>query len=91
VVTLVRAAARRLRLARRDPDVVLGGGIARSRSRLFHRLAAEGIAQAVPGARVSVLHSPPVVGAALLGLDALGAPARAHTRARRELTVQRSS
>jgi N-acetylglucosamine kinase-like BadF-type ATPase len=91
VVALVRAATRRLRLTRRDPDVVLGGGIARSRSRLFHRLAAGGIADAVPGARVSVLHSPPVVGAALLGLDALGAPARAHTRARRELTVHRSS
>jgi N-acetylglucosamine kinase-like BadF-type ATPase len=91
VVTLVRAAVRRLRLTRREPDVVLGGGIARSRSRLFHRLTGEGIAAAVSGSRISVLRSPPIVGAALLGLDALGAPPRAHTRARRELTAHRPS
>ena len=36
LVTMVRAAVRRLRLTRRELDVVLGGGIVRSDCKLFH-------------------------------------------------------
>jgi hypothetical protein len=38
-----------------------------------------------PEAIVKAPSSPPIVGAALLGLDAIGAPAEAQQRVRREL------
>jgi N-acetylglucosamine kinase-like BadF-type ATPase len=91
VVDMVRATVRRLRVARQRPDVVLGGGLARSRSARFPRGVRQGVEEAAPGAHVIVLREPPVVGAALLGLDALGAPPAAATRARRALTDHHST
>jgi len=44
-----------------------------------------GLARAAPAASVHVTRSPPIVGAALLGLDQLGAAAGAQERLRREL------
>jgi len=65
------AAIRRTSTARRPVEVVLGGGIARSGDeRLLGRV--DTLIRAVaPKARIVVLDRPPVVGAALLGLDRL--------------------
>jgi hypothetical protein len=46
---------------------------------------ARGIEQVAPDARVVVARSEPIVGAALLGLDAIGANQSARVRARGEL------
>jgi N-acetylglucosamine kinase-like BadF-type ATPase len=91
VVDMVRATVRRLRVARQQPDVVLGGGLVRSRSKRFHRGVRQGVEEAAPGARVIILREPPVVGAALIGLDAIGAQPAAATRARRALTDHHST
>jgi len=65
------AAIRRTRLARRDPDVVLAGGIFRADDPDFYARIRAGITCVAPGATILRLDSPPVVGAALLGLDRL--------------------
>jgi N-acetylglucosamine kinase-like BadF-type ATPase len=75
IVTMAGAMLRRLHLTRRDPDVVLAGGVFRNRDRAFRERIAEGIATIAPAARVSGLTAPPVAGAVLLALDGLtGAP-----------------
>lgn len=94
LVTMVRAAVHRLRLTQRELDVVLGGGIVRSDCKLFHSTVRAGITQAAPHAHVIIMNDPPVVGAALLGLDQIeGRSARsartATTRVRKMLTVDR--
>ena len=48
---------------------------------------ARGVHEVAPAARVAVCPSEPIVGAALLGLDELGADAGAVTRARAELDI----
>ncbi|HET6867262.1 MAG TPA: BadF/BadG/BcrA/BcrD ATPase family protein [Solirubrobacteraceae bacterium] len=85
VVAFVRAAVRRLELADADPDVVLGGGVLRAVSPAVVQTIARGVEEVVPGARVVVARSEPIVGAALLGLDAIGAEPAAKVRARAEL------
>ncbi len=57
-----------------DVDVVLGGGIFRTDDDTFLRRIRDGVREIAPAARVAVLTDPPVVGAAWLGLDRLGAP-----------------
>jgi N-acetylglucosamine kinase-like BadF-type ATPase len=66
------AIARRLRVARREVDVVLTGGVFRTEESGFYARLAERIADGLPRARVHRLTERPVLGAALLGLDALG-------------------
>ena len=87
VVAFARAAIRRLELTDADPDVVLGGRILKALSALptVMEAIASGVHQAAPRARVLVTPSDPIVGAALLGMDALGADAGAIARARAEL------
>ena len=46
-----------------------------------------GLAEVSPGLSVHVAASPPIVGAALLGLDELGADTAAQARLRRDLTA----
>ena len=89
VVAMVGAALRKLRMTRLDPDVVLGGGVMRGADHEFVRLITQGVHKVAPAARVSVLPSPPVVGAALLGLDHLGAGPRAAAAVRRSLSSHR--
>lgn len=89
IVTMAGTAIRRLRMRELDPDVVLGGGVFRTRWAPFFDRISEGIAQAAPGARVVRLTAPPVVGAAMLGLDELGAGLAARGRARAALTHAR--
>jgi len=73
VALLAIAALRRLELVARPATVVLGGGVLRGRDPLLHKVVQERVAEAAPLATCTVVTDPPVVGAALLGLDALGA------------------
>jgi N-acetylglucosamine kinase-like BadF-type ATPase len=89
------AAIRRTSTVRREVEVVLGGGLARSGDRrLLDRV--EALIRAVaPRARIVVLDRPPIVGAALLGLDRLApsglASAEVTARLREQLTDARLS
>jgi hypothetical protein len=85
VIAFAAAALRRLELTGSDPDVVLGGRVLRSVSPTVVRAITDGVKAVAPNARVLVAPSEPIVGAALLGLDALGVDARAGARARAEL------
>ncbi len=71
LATMATALARRTGLLRRQPDVVLGGGVFRTDDVRFDDRLRERIGTAIMGARVVRLGSPPVLGAALLGLDHL--------------------
>jgi len=73
VALLATAALRRLDLVAVPAVVVLGGGVLRGRDPLLHKVVRERVAEAAPLATCTVVTDPPVVGAALLGLDALGA------------------
>jgi N-acetylglucosamine kinase-like BadF-type ATPase len=87
-VALVRVALERLDLIGEPADVVLGGGLVRDGgARLAERIAAQ-LAAASPAAAVRVVSDPPIVGAALLALDALGADHDARDRARGELSAE---
>jgi N-acetylglucosamine kinase-like BadF-type ATPase len=91
VVAMVASAVRRLHLTRRDVEVVLGGGIVRSGNARFNGRIEGGILATAPAAQISMLHSPPVVGAALLGLDLLSAGPSAQRNVRGTLTQERFS
>ena len=86
-VAFAGAALRRLELTGADPDVVLGGRLLRAVSPRVIETIARGIQEVAPNARVLVAPSEPIVGAALLGLDALAAEASASARARTQLDV----
>jgi N-acetylglucosamine kinase-like BadF-type ATPase len=85
VIAFARAALRRLELAVADPDVVLGGGVMRAVPPGVIERIARGVQRVAPSAHVRVAPSEPIVGAALLGLDAIGADPSAKARARDEL------
>ena len=85
VVALARAALARLELTREPVEVVLGGGVLRARDPRLLGAIEEGLQELGPGLTVRLAESPPVVGAALLGLDELDADAEASARVRREL------
>jgi hypothetical protein len=75
----------RLGIGNESTDVVLGGGVLTARQPQLVDEVSRRIHGHAPGARVQVADSPPVVGAALLGLDALGLTASAEPRVRRGL------
>jgi N-acetylglucosamine kinase-like BadF-type ATPase len=85
IVALVRVALHRLALTNDSVDVLLGGGLFLSGSALLVRAVEERLAAVAPRATARVTDSPPIVGAALLGLDELAADADAQARLRREL------
>jgi hypothetical protein len=85
VIAFALAALGRLDLTEADPDVVLGGGLLRAISAKVIEVIARGVHDVAPEAHVVVSPSEPIVGAALLGLDELGADADARARARAEL------
>ena len=89
VVTMAGAAIRRLRMTKLDVEVVLGGGVFRAEDPAFFDRIRAGVLATAPLARICVLTAPPVVGAALLGLDRLGAGAKAAGRVRGTLTDER--
>jgi N-acetylglucosamine kinase-like BadF-type ATPase len=81
IVVLAQATIRRLGLEPGGVEVLLGGGMLyRADARLLARIEA-----GLPGVELRIASSPPIVGAALLGLDELGARPEAYERARREL------
>ena len=85
VIAFARAAIRRLQLTKSDPDVILGGRLLRSLPPSVVDTIAEEIRKVAPDARVLVSASEPIVGAALLALEALSADTTAGARARAEL------
>ncbi len=89
LATMAIAALRRLRLVRSPTPVVLGGSVFRADDPAFLARFRERLASVAPRATVHHLDAPPVLGAALLGLDELGAPADARERLCRELTEAR--
>jgi N-acetylglucosamine kinase-like BadF-type ATPase len=87
VAAFVRAAVVRLDLEDEPVEVVLGGGIFDTRDSAFHDRVAAGIGAVAPRAVLVRLDAPPVLGAALIGLDAIGAPPEALESLRAALTT----
>jgi hypothetical protein len=82
---MARVALVRLELDDEPAEVLLGGGLLQSGDgRLGGAVEAE-LQRVAPNVSVTAASSPPIVGAALLGLDAIGAPAEAQRRVREEL------
>ena len=66
----------------RPVPVVLGGSIMTARDLLLTSAITGRLTSSIPGAEIRIVDVPPVVGAALLGLDHVGAPASAAARLR---------
>ena len=73
-------AIRRLGLGDRAVPVVLGGGVLTARDPLLTGEITRRLAAGAPLTTPRIVDVPPVAGAALLGLDHLGAPPAAQTR-----------
>jgi N-acetylglucosamine kinase-like BadF-type ATPase len=85
VVALVRVALERLGLERQPAEVLLGGGLLQAADgRLLSGIESR-LQEIAPSVEVRRAKSAPIVGAALLGLDELGADPAAHVRLRDEL------
>jgi N-acetylglucosamine kinase-like BadF-type ATPase len=82
VFLLARAALDRLNLRDQPTDVVLGGGVLATRHPLLMGGILTRLAAYAPTVNVLVVDDPPVIGAALLGLDSLAAPPDAEIAAR---------
>ena len=89
VVTMAGTAIRRLRMTTLDVDVVLGGGIFRTDDERFFERIRDGLHHVAPRSHVEVLVAPPVIGAALMGLERVGVAGAAHRRIRLALTHAR--
>ena len=68
---MAQALIRRLRLGGLDPEVVLAGGVFRTDDVPFFERLEAGVLAAAPHATIRRLEAPPVLGAALIGLDRL--------------------
>ena len=82
VVALVRVSLERIGPVEEPADVVLGGGLMQARNPRLLASIAGGLAELGVPHTLSVVDAPPVVGAALRALDALGAAPAAHARLR---------
>ena len=80
IYLMARSVIDRLGLADESPEVVLGGGILAARSPLLADGVERRLKQGVPSAVPSYSEIPPIGGAALLGLERLGAGPRALDR-----------
>jgi N-acetylglucosamine kinase-like BadF-type ATPase len=87
VVAFSRAAIRRLGLEREPVEVLLGGGMMRGAGPGLLAAIDAGLATIGPEVGSRVVGDLPVIGAALLGLDDVGAGSEAHERLRRELSA----
>lgn len=86
LAVMATAMARRVHLLRASFDVVLAGGVFRTPDAAFFDRIREQVVQQASDARLVRLEAPPVLGAALLGLDRIGqASTDAATRLRAEL------
>jgi N-acetylglucosamine kinase-like BadF-type ATPase len=85
IVDLAVSALNRLKLLDKPVPVILGGGVISSgNARLLAGIRNE-LAHRAPYAYVEIVHSRPILGAALLALEAVGAGAPALARARARL------
>ncbi|MFD8980821.1 N-acetylglucosamine kinase [Streptomyces sp. NPDC059564] len=82
VVALASVALGRLGLLDEEVPVLLGGSVLAARHPQLNDRIAELLAARAPRARLSVVTTPPVLGAGLLGLDATCAPPEAHAKLR---------
>ncbi|MFD3542838.1 N-acetylglucosamine kinase [Streptomyces sp. NPDC058662] len=82
IVAMAAVALGRLDLLAEEVPVLLGGSVAAARHPRLTDRVVSGLADRAPHARVAVVTAPPVLGAGLLGLDALGAPPGAHGKLR---------
>ncbi|MEV8536041.1 BadF/BadG/BcrA/BcrD ATPase family protein [Streptomyces sp. NPDC051211] len=82
IVAMASVALDRLDLLDEEVPVVLGGGVLAARHPQLNDRIAAGLAERAPLARISVVLAPPVLGAALLGLDAVGSAPAAYERLR---------
>ena len=89
IVAFVIGAIRRLRIARLDVPVVLGGSIMAALPPRFVARIEIGVQDVAPNAHCAVCYDRPVVGAALAALDLAGATVSAAARVRRLLTDDR--
>jgi len=84
VVALARVALERLDLTHEPVEVLLGGGLIHGNGALEAAIES-GLREVGDAITVRNTESPPIVGAALLGLDELGAEPAVYARARAEL------
>jgi N-acetylglucosamine kinase-like BadF-type ATPase len=89
IVTMAGTAIRRLKMTKLDVNVVLGGGIFRNNFAGFFDRIHQGLQVVAPASSMKVLDAPPVLGAALLGLDTGGLTGPARLRLSAALTHQR--
>lgn len=82
ICVMAVTAMRRLGLPAAGTPVVLGGGLLEARDKLLTAAVEARLAAAAPGVLPRVVDIPPIAGAALLGLDYLGADANAARRLR---------
>lgn len=83
IAVLATALIRRLRLARRDVHVVLGGGTLQAGDPVAHDRITAGVRAVAPAAQVRALDVPPVFGALVQAWEATGAddaPLHGHLR-----------
>jgi N-acetylglucosamine kinase-like BadF-type ATPase len=91
IAAFVRGAVVRLDLQDEAVEVVLGGGIFDTTDAAFHARVAAGVHAAAPGAVLVRLDAPPVLGAALIGLDAEDAPETSAAALRQALRLPSDS
>ncbi|SFF49334.1 BadF-type ATPase [Actinacidiphila alni] len=82
IVALATVALARLDLLDEEADVVLGGGVMAARNPYLMDALTDRLTARAPKARPHVVTAPPVLGAALLGLDHLAAPPESHAALR---------
>ena len=82
VVASAVAAILRLGLEDSDPDVIMGGSLLRAGLPLLDDAVGAGVRAVAPAAVVSHVAVPPVLGAALLALEEIEAPASAYEHVR---------
>lgn len=87
VVTMATVALTRLDLLDEETPVVLGGGVLAARHAQLDDRIRELLTARAPKATAKVVTAPPVLGAALLGLDRTGAGAKALDRVRAHFTA----
>ncbi len=87
IVAFARVALTRLDLAGGPAEVLLGGGLMRAANGRLEGAIAEGLRVVGPRVIARVVPDMPIVGAALMGLDDLGADEAAHARLRREMAA----
>ena len=83
-----RVAAGRLGLLDKPHALVLGGGVLQARHPQLHDQIVAGARAQAPYVEITVLEAPPVAGAALLALDALGLAAAAETTLRAQIKTR---